>query len=396
MDAIVQHWLKQLGTAQGRPVTIRSSDMASLSCLISEALARQQCLLIETPDDQILPELSNAIDLSHRPLCLVLPGADYVCRIALRATLSLLKSRLTRQDAEGSIWAAQQQRLSDLSYLWETILAWSARGLRNEPWPIGFERLFPIRILPTALAHTLPSAVDWHVILDNPAGALAFADETLRLRSEIEVLTQELSELELEWATAQAEVAEFTRRYHQLVGTRMTMLDQLQATLINTKTAHEQARRSRKESEQFARIDAAECAPFLPTGEIKKLYRKLAQKIHPDRAKDEADRAWRTQLMSEANRAYRSGDETALQEVIALWQEGNTTVILPSKTNLSAQLLRLQRRIEEIEHDLNHLFGSKLYELFTAANMARRAGRDLLQELADKLDIQIAEARKGL
>lgn len=32
------------------------------------------------------------------------------------------------------------------------------------------------------------------------------------------------------------------------------------------------------------------------------------------------------------------------------------------------------------------LFGSKLYELFVAARQARRQGRDLLAEMAEKLD----------
>jgi hypothetical protein len=35
---------------------------------------------------------------------------------------------------------------------------------------------------------------------------------------------------------------------------------------------------------------------------------------------------------------------------------------------------------------LQRLFGSKLYELFIAARQARRQGRDLLTEMAEKLD----------
>ena len=37
----------------------------------------------------------------------------------------------------------------------------------------------------------------------------------------------------------------------------------------------------------------------------------MAQKIHPDRADDEADRAWRTQLMSEANLVVDDGTVTS-------------------------------------------------------------------------------------
>ena len=65
-----------------------------------------------------------------------------------------------------------------------------------------------------------------------------------------------------------------------------------------------------------------EPAPFRPSSDVKRLFRQIAQKIHPDRAMDEVDRAWRTRLMSEANRAYRAGDEVGLHEVAMLWQEG--------------------------------------------------------------------------
>jgi len=137
---------------------------------------------------------------------------------------------------------------------------------------------------------------------------------------------------------------------------------------------------------------------FAPTGDLKKLYRKLAQKIHPDRARDEADRAWRTQLMSEANRAYRAGDQTGLAEVLSLWQEGSGTRAEPETDTqrLAGQVAALKRRVAEIEGELNRLFGSKLYELFTAAQIARRTGRDLLQEMALRLDADIEAARARL
>ncbi|WIM06638.1 MAG: J domain-containing protein [Candidatus Nitricoxidivorans perseverans] len=389
------------------------------AALAAEALAENRSLLLIAPGDDLLPDISNALALDLRPLCLVLPEAEYVRRIVLRATLSLLKSRLTRfgEDTEGPAWAAQRNRIAEHAELWRACLAWSERGLDREPWPSGIERFFPVRILPLALARALSLPSDSVVILGvgeetAPTVALAVADETVRLRAELEMLAQELSELELELATAQAEIADFTRRYHALVGMRMARLDGLQAEIADRRaaetgeaearhaaeTARARAERSRRESERFAEVERDPARPFRPTGDLKKLYRQLAQKIHPDRARDEADRAWRTQLMSEANRAYRAGDEVALQEVVALWQEGREGAGRQrrddaSPADIATQVARLKRRIGEIEGELNRLFGSRLYELFTAANMARRAGRDLLQEMADKLDAQIAAAQ---
>jgi hypothetical protein len=444
-DAAVaaQAWLAHLqapaAAMMSAPLTAAGTAAASLAALAAEALARERSLLVVTPDDEPLPDISNALDLNLRPLCLVLPAADYACRIALRATLSLLRSRLARagDDAEGPAWARQRQRLGRQAKLWQACLDWSKRGLDQEPWPDALPELFPVRILPWALARNLAVVSEWVVVLGmaadacreawpgaertlfldtaaaaGPGGALAAADETLRLRAELEVLTQELSDLELELATAQAEIADFTRRYHLLVGSRMATLDTLIAeidarqvrarpddadAIRHAEQSRARAERSRRESERFVSADQETRRPFAPTQDLKKLYRQLAQKIHPDRASDEADRDWRTQLMTEANRAYQAGDEGGLREIMTLWQEGGRRPRSGrTDAGLAAEVAGLKRRVAEIEAELNRLFGSRLYELFTAANIARRAGRDLLQEMADKLDADIAAARTRL
>jgi hypothetical protein len=448
MDAagVVQSWLARIAAPAAPPLCqaeLPPLPAAALAALAAESLARGRSLTIVVPDDEPLPEISNALDLGLRPLCLVLPAADYAVRIALRATLSLLKSRLARHEAEGPAWVAQRRLLEDEAGLWQAALAWSGRGLANEAWPAGIERLFPVRILPLAMARTLAAPTDWAVLIQperlpedaraawpgaqrtlllggaavpSGQGALAIPDAAARLLAELELLTQELSELELELATAQAEIAEFTRRYAALVGGRMAELDRLQAQLARQRTEREpdnaeaqraagraqaQAEQSRRENERFAELGRDEAPAFAPTADVKKLYRHLAQKIHPDRAKDEQDRAWRTQLMTEANRAYRSGDESALREILSLWQEGRGRRPAGSKSgtqssDLMAQVAGVRRRVAEIETELNRLYGSRLYELFAAANMARRQGRDLLQEMADRLDLQIAAAQAEL
>lgn len=439
-----QAWLTRLLAVEGALVgslpDIGAATTPALAALAAEALARDRSLLIVCPDDEALPDLSNAVDINLRPLCLILPGAKHISPVVLRATLSLLRSRLMRaaDDAEGPAWSVQRRRLAKHDDLWRACESWSRRGLDDEPWPQGMATLFPVRILPLELARTLTTQSDWAVIIrrerDSPSAVAAwpgarrtlFLDATVRVgeltaidplarqRAEMDVLTQELSELELELATAQAEIAGFTRRYHALVATRMMMLDELRAELavrravesdadpeagLDAEAARRQADRSRRESEQFEHILRDDQAkPFAPSRDFKKLFRTLAQKIHPDRAENEADRAWRTQLMSEANRAYQAGDEAALLEVMALWQEGalGRASIATDDGQLATQINRLKKRVAEIEAELNQLFGSRLYELFTATNIARRARRDLLQEMADRLDADITAVRAEL
>jgi hypothetical protein len=424
--------------------------IGALAALAAEALARDCMLTIVTADDNLLPDISNALDLRLRPLCLVLPGADHATHIALRATLSLLKSRLTRApaDSEDPAWTALRARLRTEDALWRASLAWSTRGLEREAPPPGLHALFPVRICPWPVAQANAVPADWVVLFQTghlPAqfcaawpGArhtllvtarptssgtrLAHGDATLQLRAELDVLGQELAELELEFATAQGELAAFTTRYHALIAGRMAELDRIQAELARQRMARNpndpeldatarqaaaRAAQSRREQEAFQSRSRTQPEParFTPSDDLKKRFRQLAQKIHPDRASDEADRAWRTQLMSEANRAYRAGDAAALAEVFALWQEGqhdaapdavSQKLTFDDTARLEAQIAAIRQRVATIGLELDRLYGSKLYELFAAARMAERQGRDLLAEMTGRLDLQIAQARSEL
>ena len=457
----LEAWLRHFGVS---PAGVRVNDpgpmfkeiggpddpsvvIPALAALAAEALARDRTLWIVTADDALLPDISNALDLRLRPLCLVLPGADYAGRIALRATLSLLKSRLMRaaDDSGGPAWTAMRARLQADDALWRACLAWGTRGLDREAPPADIASLFPVRITPWALAEKLATPADWVMLIQSGqlphslrtpwpgaqrtlmlasapisgATGLIVVDADSLLRAELEVLGQELAEMELELATAQAEVAVFTERYHELVAGRMAELDRLQADLARLRMQHashdpsraENYRQAEARAEQSRREHQAGRSPeafversFTPSNDLKKCFRQLAQKIHPDRAVDEADRSWRTQLMSEANRAYRAGDIEALDEVLSLWLEGRhvaNTAVPPAPTfsgteKLAAEIERIRRRIAGIVTELDKLYGSKLYELFSAARMAERQGRDLLQEMAQKLDSQIMLAQNEL
>lgn len=429
-------------------VPVPTRPLETLAALVAVGLGAGKSLLILVPDEEPLPELSTALDLSLRPLCLVLPSAEFAARIALRATISLLKSRLARdnEDDQPHAWAQQRKRIDERNALWQQATQWSASNDRS-PWPRDVAKLFPARILPIAAYRELAAqAADIVVFYKCDLGletatlpgqhlhigqreampshqALAVSDEATRLRIELAQLTQDVAELELELATAQAEMTDFTRRYFEQVGRRMTELDRLRARLASQRAAampdderaREEAEKLRAEAAQSEResrryeeardhaSSSADAAPFRPSQDIKRLFRQLAQKIHPDRASDEADRAWRTQLMSEANRAYRAADAKGLREVATLWEEGQAApgkAVPPAPTSrhdtLSRQVEQMRQRLSQIETELHRLFGSRLYELFAATRQAYRQGRDLLQEMADSLDTQLQSLQAEL
>ncbi|MRR51089.1 MAG: J domain-containing protein [Rhodocyclaceae bacterium] len=445
-EITAQEWFAALEQAplNGARDEAPENPVAALAALVVRSLRADKRLLIVLPDDEWLPALSQQLDLAARPLCLLLPGADFAAGITVRATLSLLRSRLTRGGEEtlASAWAGQARRMDEHTELWQACLNWINSSLYTA-WPPGLEALFPVLVMPASQAATLRPAADWVVLLNTehlPAnlplhgtarvlhltgqafasagGALQVMDELVRLRLELDLLTREVGELELELATAQGEMAEFTHRYYEHVGSRMVELDAIQAKIAlkraqlaasdganqaEAQAADARAQRSRQEHERFRAASSGEEKPFTPGIGLKKLYRQVAQKIHPDRARSESDRSWRTQLMTEANRAYREGNEAALQEVLTLWQEG------PGKTadlahvdggaatsGLAMQVANMKRRLTQIQAELDRLFGSKLYELFVAARQAYRQGRDLLREMAQRLDADIAAARDKL
>ncbi len=413
--------------------------MASIAALVAMALADAQEVLILVPDDSVLPELSNALDLAIRPLCMVLPQADFAAGIALRATLSLLRSRLWRDgdDSYTAAWSTQRRRLDALPALWSEAQAWIAAPADDDSMRINYAALFPALILPVAAwtaALTRPDAISVLYRCEAPADlnanvakllrlgipkrqssdtTLALAEETTRLLLERTRLTQDIADLELELASVQGELGEFMRDYYRRVGSLMTEHDALQAGIAANKAAcapddaglqaaaassRDQAQESASESGRFAEALAPEAPAFKPDHEAKQMFRRLAQQIHPDRAIDEDDRAWRTQLMSEANRAYRQGDTRSLREIAALWEEqpaGRREAGDPGASMLHAQLQRLRARLSRIEGELHRLFGSQLYELFIAARQASRQNRDLLGEMAARLESAIIELRQA-
>ena len=407
----------------------------ALAELVAASLLAQETVLIVVPDDELLPSLSNALDLALRPLCLVLPRPGFASHIALRATLSLLKSRLARggEPACPEVWQEQRSRLEQHRSSWEAALAWCGG---NDPQAPEVDMLFPACLLPLAQAEALHGAQRDLLVLVWPeriaaavpallargqnclllsareggfsaVRAMALTDADARLLAEQEILAQQLSELELELATAQGELAGFTRRYAQLVGSRLAELDKIEARIASlladtvpqdaparnkAEEAQTRAERSEREHGRFATFDAVD-RPFSPSADLKRLFRQLAQKIHPDRAADETDRAWRTELMSDANRAYRNSDLMALRGLLAQWQEGSPAAT-PQSSARARDVARLQRRLAEVEGELNGLLASRLYELFIAAKLARQSGRDLLQEMADKLGAQLRAAEE--
>jgi hypothetical protein len=234
--------------------------------------------------------------------------------------------------------------------------------------------------------------------------------ELEKKKAELSALESELAQRELELATFQAELHAFERCYLRIVGVCYAELDEIEAQIAerlarqrpkNDKNRREAAE-ARAKAEESARAtgaakDEKQPSDFKPSETLQKLYREIAKRIHPDLTTDEKERARRNEIMTEANRAYEEGDEPKLRAILEEWESSPDTV---KGEGVGAELVRIirkvhqvQKRLAEIGSHITQLKGSELCQLKAKVQGAAREGRDLLKEMADRLEREIADAR---
>ena len=132
---------------------------------------------------------------------------------------------------------------------------------------------------------------------------------------------------------------------------------------------------------------------------LKKLYREVARKFHPDLVTCEIERHHRHQLMVEANRAYETGAEDRLNDLLKAGESLESV----SDVAMSAEMILLLRKIEEaksslagIEVDTANILASELYRLRRRIEAADTLGVNILNDLVSQVDRQIRKAKNRL
>jgi hypothetical protein len=236
--------------------------------------------------------------------------------------------------------------------------------------------------------------------------------ELARKLGEQAAIEGDLAERELRVANLRAELSAFERRYLHFLGSRYAELDECTAQLAEQfarqrpeneraqQTAREARARANETQSAAGEKSAQEPRAFEATPEMKRLYRDVAKRIHPDLTSDRDDRAKRQHLMAEANQAYEQGDETQLIEILNEYECSPESV---KGEGPGAELVRVIRRLSqargrlaEIEAELQQLVRSDLHQLKERVGEARKTGRDVLHEMTTKVDEQIAQARERL
>ncbi len=237
--------------------------------------------------------------------------------------------------------------------------------------------------------------------------------ELERKKLELGALESELAERELDLSTVEAELRAFERRYLRTVGVKYAELDEIEAQIAEAEARLKPKNTTVKERASQARTQAEESAQaagvaqeskgredFKPPEDLKKLYREVARRIHPDLATDEKERSRRTHLMAEVNRAYQDSDAERLQAILREWESSPETVM---GDGTGAELVRAIRKIAQVQGRMRAIEimimkqkESDLYKLMMKAREAEQQGRDLLKEMTAKLVEEIISAENRL
>jgi hypothetical protein len=134
--------------------------------------------------------------------------------------------------------------------------------------------------------------------------------------------------------------------------------------------------------------------------ELKRLYRELAKRFHPDLAETEEERQEASEIMAEINEAYAQKDLDKLREIAE--REGERLRSVPGET-LAEKLARLTQEshrlgdvIQRLRGELEKLKRSPTWEMMQKVEKGRESGRDILAGLAKDLEEQIKRKREEL
>lgn len=232
--------------------------------------------------------------------------------------------------------------------------------------------------------------------------------------AELVALEEELAQKELELSTLNAELHVFERLYFYTVGLRLSELDELIAQVAellakrmpedinfqnSAKWAREQARASAEVAGATEEIIDKQTR-FSPSDEAKKLYRKIAKRIHPDLAVNEKERIRREDLMKSANHAFQNGDLHQLRTIIDSWESSPESV--PGE-GVAAELIRVIRKIAQVKkrlkrigEEMEQILLSDLYQLKIKVEDAESNAVDLLSRMASQVEEQIEEIENRL
>jgi len=254
-------------------------------------------------------------------------------------------------------------------------------------------------------------------------GLYTTEEQLVYLRQQIEAAEAELANREAELVDLRVELSAFRLQYDTRVGRQVAELEEVEAEIkrcqqwishyrqwgpggppqARTGAAYvpveEQYRRTWQQPEEPPSPPPAEPLDAATEAQIKKLYRQLCRRFHPDLTQDVTERAWRTEMMTAVNAAYAVRSLVELQAMAEKPDRSPSAEIVADEQRLAAlrdRLQQIQRRLWEVEQEIRELMNSPTMQMNLDIKFAQQRGRDLLAEMAIDVERDLARKRVEL
>ncbi len=219
--------------------------------------------------------------------------------------------------------------------------------------------------------------------------------EIVRKRAELQELEARLAAAEPQLAALQSQMRVFETRYLQIIGARYDELAE-----IETEIAKLQGLLPDDDPLDDVSLadDEVGCGQNrFHADKLKKLYREVARKFHPDLADDDSARLHCHQLMIEANRAYEAGAHETLAAILEAGQANESLAgNSPELIWLTRRVAETKEQVSKLEMEIAAITSSELYRLKLRVENADALGVDLFMDLLAQVERQIRKARNRL
>lgn len=167
------------------------------------------------------------------------------------------------------------------------------------------------------------------------------ARELQQRREELAQVEAEVTHRTAALAKLQTELRTFESRYLSVVGHHYDALAEIEREIAKLQGLEPD---DDEETTSFAEDEVGCGQNRFHSDKLKKLYREVARKFHPDLVACPQERQHRHQLMIEVNRAYEAGAEERLQDLLAA---GASLAGVEANGAISAEMILLVRQIAE-------------------------------------------------
>lgn len=217
--------------------------------------------------------------------------------------------------------------------------------------------------------------------------------ELHRRRAELAILRAALAVREAELDHLRAQLNSFEGRYIRQVGVLYIQLDEWEDRIAEL---HNPTQPELLDPDPEPETPQPE--PQHRLLDLKALFRAVAKRIHPDRARTAHDERHRTHLMAQANAAFLRDDAAMLDRMLHGYDPATDS---GDDLTLAAQLQRITHQVAQSEQhllalaaEIEALAHSEMADLRDRTARAATQGRDLLAELAARVKGSIGIAMR--